>query len=424
MAHILFIPDTFLPNPSANGYCTYLVMHELKRRGHELSCVCSRPKGSPVTEEIDGIRVYRVRQQHYARMSALYASRRNSVFLRVWFYAIHLLRRVVGLFILPIFPDISPVRSYMIFKAVESIHKERAVDCVIGVFRAFCGVKAALYFKRSHPETVCGAYYLDLIEGQTIPKWFPTAIFRRLCNRGERRAFEALDFLMMAKSGAQTYSRSFFERVSGKIHYIDFPVFRDLRRECDRRVSFVDGKVNIVYAGTLDRAYRNPEYFLSVASRLGELGGIIVHVYGRNNCQDVLDRYLADYPSLVRCHGLVGPDVAIGAMLSSDVLLNISNTKTMVPSKIFELFSTGKPIINVVANRDDPSLEYFERYPLTCNLYTDLNVADSCEKLKNFLRQISGESADFSTVSSYFSDNTPDPACCIIESYLRSNGVS
>ena len=43
----------------------------------------------------------------------------------------------------------------------------------------------------------------------------------------------------------------------------------------------------------------------------------------------------------------------------------------LVPSKIFQLFASGKPILNYVFDRNDVSLPYFERYENTYWVYDD-----------------------------------------------------
>ena len=57
--------------------------------------------------------------------------------------------------------------------------------------------------------------------------------------------------------------------------------------------------------------------------------------------------------------GRVSHTVAIQYMSEADFLLNIGNSiSSMVPSKIFEYISTGKPIISIYSNINDSS-QYF-----------------------------------------------------------------
>lgn len=59
----------------------------------------------------------------------------------------------------------------------------------------------------------------------------------------------------------------------------------------------------------------------------------------------------------------------------SDILLNISNKQSYsaVPSKIFQMFSIRKPIINVVRHPKDFAKKYFDIYPsvFTIEEYND-----------------------------------------------------
>ncbi|MBQ5327038.1 MAG: hypothetical protein J6K80_07535, partial [Oscillospiraceae bacterium] len=92
---------------------------------------------------------------------------------------------------------------------------------------------------------------------------------------------------------------------------------------------------------------------------------------------------------------------------AADVLVNISNTvDNQVPSKIFDYFSMGKPVLNVQKIPDCPAQPYFDRYPLRFTLKEN-ETADT-EKLKQFLFKTKGARIDYSQVAQIYSGATVD----------------
>ena len=94
----------------------------------------------------------------------------------------------------------------------------------------------------------------------------------------------------------------------------------------------------------------------------------------------------------------------------ADVLINLGNREnSQLPSKIFEIFSSGKPVLNLAKRPDDVSLPYFERYPLACTVLeregTDLRV---CARVRAFLHKNAGRQLPFAQAEALFRENTPE----------------
>ena len=77
-------------------------------------------------------------------------------------------------------------------------------------------------------------------------------------------------------------------------------------------------------------------------------------------------------------------------MRKAHILINIGNSMPyMMPCKIFEYMSTGKPIISTIKCNDDISVQYFDWYnrALVLSEASDINVAG--EKMNKFISEIS-----------------------------------
>ena len=101
----------------------------------------------------------------------------------------------------------------------------------------------------------------------------------------------------------------------------------------------------------------------------------------------------------------------------ADILLNIGNTiPGMVPSKIFEYMSTGKPIISTSCIQNDPVITYLEHYGNAHVINEKETIETEVSRLKEYLAgknvqvhiQISQQSKLF--------NNTPDAYVFHLES--------
>jgi hypothetical protein len=93
----------------------------------------------------------------------------------------------------------------------------------------------------------------------------------------------------------------------------------------------------------------------------------------------------------------------------ADVLVNIGNlVSTMVPSKIFEYMSYGKPIISTFDIENEPSAEYLCNYPLSILLDGKSSPEENAAKLRKFMVYSVGKTVKLESLYEVFYHNTPD----------------
>ena len=91
----------------------------------------------------------------------------------------------------------------------------------------------------------------------------------------------------------------------------------------------------------------------------------------------------------------------------AQVLLNIGNlAENQLPSKIFEYFATGKPVLHLSMTDNDPALPWMERYPLALVLRRGDDEAPA--RLAAWLAQTAGKRLDFAQVAALFPEVCPD----------------
>ena len=207
--------------------------------------------------------------------------------------------------------------------------------------------------------------------------------------------------------------RPFADRMTA----MNFPNIRPPQQSDAQSVfDFDKDSINLLFCGLLEDEYRSPELFLQTAEQLIQSGmPLKVHFLGTSTSRS-LEPFMKKYPQNILHHQAVSLDKAIATMKKADILLNISNTlDNQVPSKIFDYFSLGKPVLNVQKIDNCPSREYFDRYPLG---FTLSDRSPDAEAMKEFLLSAKGKSVGYETVSQLFYDATLEYAADNTEKIL------
>jgi len=198
-----------------------------------------------------------------------------------------------------------------------------------------------------------------------------------------------------------------YKKYTDKMTAVDFPNVkgRAIKKEKKSAIDFDAEYVNILFGGVVADSFRSPEYALKALAPLFDREEKIrLYFMGTNNSA-VLDEYIKEYPNNVFFKEKVSADTALATMEKADVLFNISNKiDNQVPSKIFDYFAMGKPILNLQRIKNCPAAEYFAKYPLVYNL-KEWAKADS-EELKEFLYDGKNKKVGFDTVKELYKTAT------------------
>ena len=414
---ILIITSNYLPNPSANGINTNYIVNELKRRGHIVHCISIKRQNEGSFEIIEGTPIYRISPSLYTNLINKEQKVKKNFFNTVFFKLCRILRLLKLMLLIYKFPNNDILQSKKTYNKLKSIHQKEKFDCVIGVFKPYANIAALIKFKKENPNIICAAYYLDLINSIKKPYFMPSGFYKKILYKGDIETFKKVDFTLLAKGGKSVYDGGKYDCIREKIDYIDFPTFREVTM--DTNTPKIQGQsIVLMYAGTLDREYRNPRYLLECLRALNK--DIELNIYGQGNCEEILQEYSRGTLKIVN-HGRVSQDIVIKSMLQSDFLINISNKiQNAVPSKIFEMFGTGKPIINLSFSKSDITQEYFDKYPSVLNINTWENTDTQIPKIINFLNEEKGKTYNILDIKKDFIENTPEYTVDIIERRINS----
>lgn len=376
MSHIVFVMGANYPDFDANTNCVNNVIEKIIADGHKVSCVCAGESEAVVSYH--GTMIYKVKHIAYEARYAKAKPMQQKVMKLC-----HFLHSAL---VLPIFPNVEPMYSIKLYRQLEKVHKKTPIDCVVGVFRPFSCVWAAVKFGKKRNVKMVG-YYLDILKGAVKPSGISQQRYEAICDKGELRIFPQMDLLLMAENGRTIYQQD--KRFSQYTHirYVNFPTLV-LRKSTHK---YIDGNrqaATMVYAGYMDVTYRNPVPVIeSVIQAKQENPHLQLHLYGSSNMEQEIYRFVSENPDTIFYHGKVDKTVADRALAEADYLINIGNDILgVVPSKVFELIGLKKPIVYFTNKALDSALPYFEQYPDVCIIEKKEDCVTSAQKMVDFIQ--------------------------------------
>lgn len=165
-------------------------------------------------------------------------------------------------------------------------------------------------------------------------------------------------------------------------------------------------ELRLVFCGSLYPSIRTPWRLLELASQLNLPDFKLVMVgQGWEHFDPVkVEEYKAKLGDRLELLGVLPYSEAQKEMARADVLINLGNgIVNQLPSKIFDYFGTGKPVVQLAARMDDPANDYFSRYPLALIMRPE----DAPDKLEGWLKDIRGKRITYADAARLFHDNTP-----------------
>ena len=182
--------------------------------------------------------------------------------------------------------------------------------------------------------------------------------------------------------------------------------------------------LDCLFAGSLYPTLRTPHYALALFAAMN-LPQTRLHFIGPG-----WEQYAPDTAAAARAvlgqrltiQGPVPPEEAAARMGQADVLLHLGNDNTtQVPSKLYEYFAAGKPVLALLKRRDDPAREPLARWPLACVVYEDEGTGPAvCARVAAFLRKTGRARLPWPRAAELFRANTPAAVAETLAAGLRT----
>jgi hypothetical protein len=183
-------------------------------------------------------------------------------------------------------------------------------------------------------------------------------------------------------------------------------------------LSLLDSRsINIVYSGVLSLKQRNPIPIINLLNQcvMSEKINLLFFSMGAD---DILTDAATSFRGSIIQHNYIPLNELHTIYQHADYLLNISHVNpNMVPSKLFEYMSYGKPIISAYCTDGDASKKCLIQYPEGISIDLKRDDSENVAILNTFLSSNHNE-VPFEIVKKKFYNNTPERYLALINEVL------
>lgn len=355
---ILFFASGYKFSGSANGVCARILVREFIQQGHEVFVIAVPHDDETDVEMVDGAKVWFVKNEWQTRILFYLQQHRSNIFMR-YMHKFYALSR--ALLVAPLYPNATRMRVHKMLCLSHKIIKKYDIDTVIGTCLPYDGIAAAMKLKNIYGDKIkVVTYHFDILSTPNNEAGLMYSFKKKRFAGAFTEERKVVDKVFLPETAKALHEGK------NNIEYIGLPVYL-LGEEHDNDIQFTFSSdvYNISYIGSLDIRNRSILPAIKWIRWLNQVSKkkYLLHIWGQLADADtkiVIEKNI----DIVVYHGMLETNKVKLIMKKSDLLLNISNALLykLLPSKIFIMFSTGKPIVNIVNNAEDCSLPYFDKY--------------------------------------------------------------
>ena len=288
------------------------------------------------------------------------------------------------------------------YDIIQEISRKVNIDAIISISGAFLYLhEAALKYKELNPNVKWITFVTDPISFSSLEykrlRFNEKKRFHSLYKK-EKHIYDSADYNIFTENLYTDAIEKFYQPSQRTIQF-KF-VLEKLLPECKSLSENKNEDVKLIYAGALYRVIRNPEYMLSVISKISS---IHLDMYVRSfECMDILKKYESDK---IVIHDSVDVNTYKEKICSEyDILVNIGNNcENQLPSKTLELLSSGRPIINFFYYKDS-QYDMIEKYPLGLNI--GRQDENAVKKVETFCKNMKGKQLSFDEIIKLYPENS------------------
>lgn len=366
MNTITILTDFYYPKPLANGICVHEIAKEFIKRNYYVNIVCF--KTLDVKEDncdLEGINVVYVRNSVFHILREYGEKNINKTFGKFVFEIALLIHRVESLLFLPIYPMSTPLFAHRYYRKTRKVVQDSNSEILISVYNPIEALYAGYIIKKHNKDIKWVIYTLDTLSNKVKKKFLPQQFTNDRGWEWEKKLYSKADTIFNMKSHESHYNNDRYKPYKMKMKIVDIPLFKIEKQSKEPECKVIkDDKLRFIYTGALDLGFRNPKYLCELILEYSRNHNIEMSFYSRGNCENLLKSFETISNGQIKRYGYVEPAEVERSRNNADFLVSIGNKNTdMIPSKIFEYMSTGKPIIHFYSGNDS-SIKYLEKYPL------------------------------------------------------------
>lgn len=410
---VLFVTDSYKPAPSPNAICVDRLKTDFEAKGIDCNVIALRTFSKRLQYTNDS-------SVSFVEPDYIYNALFDAQFTNDSSRLARLLNvsKIRGALYGMFWPLVSltHLRRYVgAIGAFLSQHKDEEV-AIIGVYKSLEAALACAIAKKMYGRGGKRVYYLytlDAVAGSIIPPIFhSTRISTRSILRWERFMFKTYDYILMMNSHRNFYSHKRYDKIRHKIEFVDIPLLFKNNNPYTKKQ-----QIHFVFTGSMAFSTADPRYFLNLLNLLND-DRLVFDIYGKTASIEIRDAL--NNSKFVRQYGAVSHEDILKVQANADVLVNFGNfTPCAVPCKIFEYFSSLRPVISFCKIDQDSSLPYIKQYPNSLVIDERIDIYENLLRFKNFVRMMDNCRISDRSIREIFEKNTPDYTTSLIISKYR-----
>lgn len=406
---ILFLIQWYPSVLSANALCDQKIIDLLSEdEKYEVTCLTYKPTGALAKERIGNVNVNRFYKGFWWNKT-IDAKRGTGKHNKIVLALIKPMLRMRQILTIPFFPATEPIANWKFAHYALKLYKKNHYDIVVSEYHGLDSLHAGSVLKKHYPGIKFVAILWDSFTGKEPCKYLPPKFANRKMLNAEKRELSCADKIVVMGS-----SRKYHEQYSTQKTYYDRFVYLDIpgivkQPEATQKSMLIhEGKINIVYAGILSLPDRDPEYIINTLAQTSHASDIHMIFICTGDGRQKLESLRVKFPGEITISGYVGKDELVATYRGADILLNLGGPNpNMVPSKVFEYLSYGKPIISTYYVDEEASLKYLERYPIAVCIDQRKPIKENNNAVDAFLSEKRYQTISFDEILGLFENNSP-----------------
>lgn len=399
---LLIVSFSYAPMLNPRAFRWTALAEEFVRRWVRVRVVCSWQPGAASLQVINGVEIHRVGNRFVERIRALLARLRGRPPIEGAGTSLQKpvapLGSMVGWIWRQIaWPDTSCVWYPAALRKAVALLRETPNATIVSVSPTFTAALVGNAITRRQSGL---RWVLDMGDPFSIANESPANNFRiygELNRRVEREVFRNADAVTLTNATVRQRYAELYHECADRLHVIPPLLINAAVPHAERAAARMasDDPIRIVYAGSLYRKLRRPDFLLALFMGLVEAGGdrrLELHFFGdTHECTDAFAPYANLIGRSIQLHGVVPQEDALAAVREATIVVNLGNTNPcQLPSKLVEYAAAGKPILNITRNSKDAFEDFMKGYRAILNL-SDSGIPPSPEQIR-LARQFIDES--------------------------------
>ncbi|MGN7851926.1 hypothetical protein [Exiguobacterium sp. 22311] len=417
MAKILFITGDYYPNFSPNGSVIKNIIEEL-RNEHTVEVLATKNNFNLENEALyNNYKIHRV--NNYFNMVHNYfvnKQKESSNTFKKNLYNVLLQIKRVTFFLFKLLNKNS-INNGLIntqIKEIKKIKKNFDFEFIIPIAMPYENIISAVKYKKLNDNSVkILPYQIDhfadspTLHGNELSKKIK---FRYNLNLETYNMNQSDHYYIFPQIEKHIKKHHLDTLKKHKVTITEHPLLTEkINTNSSERSIFMENRINLLFSGMLNTKIRNPKYLLDMTLLISNNNSINLNFFHVGNCESIINEYRKKLDDHLFNFGSVPLKQSFEGMVQADILISLGVSKgNQVSGKIFDYFSTGKPIIHLYYFDEDPNLKYLNKYPLALCLKIDYTIInEQSNKFYEFCINNVGKQLKFEEVEKIFNDATP-----------------